>query len=75
MPAKNSAKVILDAMLISCMGDSATLSRHIKQVLSNEGLRAALAARGKLRARDFSFERMLTGYEDVYRELVRSTNR
>lgn len=50
--------------------DSRGLARCLERVLTDETLRGRLASEGRHRAKEFSFERMIRGYEDLYRDVV-----
>jgi glycosyltransferase involved in cell wall biosynthesis len=56
--------------LLVAPGDPAALADAICRILESPGLGNALGEAGKQRAAQFTFERMIRGYERVYEEVV-----
>jgi glycosyltransferase involved in cell wall biosynthesis len=56
-------------------GDAAGLGRALVRVLADRDLADRLGRNGPRRARLFSFDRMIRGYEDVYRQVWGATGR
>jgi glycosyltransferase involved in cell wall biosynthesis len=53
-------------------GNALELSQQIKAVLGNPQRRAELAKRGRVRAREFSIDRSVEHYQQLYREVCRA---
>ena len=56
--------------LLFDIDDAHGLARCLKRLFSDNLLRAAMAEEGKRRAHDFTFERMIRGYEAIYGEVI-----
>jgi glycosyltransferase involved in cell wall biosynthesis len=61
--------------LIAAKGDAEALARALVRVLADRALADRLGNAGRRRAALFSFDRMIKGYEDVYRQVLGSADR
>lgn len=50
--------------------DGVSLAEAITNLLVNPSFSSFLGGNGRIRARDFTFQRMIAGYEAVYRQLI-----
>jgi glycosyltransferase involved in cell wall biosynthesis len=61
-----------DAALLFDPADVDAIASAMRRMTADDGLRAQLAARGAVRARHFSWERVVASYQTLYRELARA---
>jgi phosphatidylinositol alpha-mannosyltransferase len=65
---RNVATDEIDALLVP-VGDAEALTKALRRVLEDEGLRASLVDAGRLRAGELSMDRLAQRYADVYASL------
>jgi len=63
------AELVGNAGLLFETGDDRQLAKHLNMLVNSRDLRMKLAAAGRLRAAEFSFEKTLDSHETMYREL------
>lgn len=69
------SEVVGSAGLLFPQGDAGALARHLNAVLASDDLRQKLARASQQRAQEFSIERTVQSYLDIYRKVTAAAGR